>query len=336
MRQAILRPRTPVMLFLCVLAGVYTTAWFVVGQLSSLESAGAVAIGLTCDMVILVPLAFYLLFVRRGGYSVVRLAPVVVISMLAASFVLPAGHQGALHFFEAVIVPLELGLLGWVVWRATRALRVARRDGGSDPLEQFRSAAYGLLRNHRVAGVFATEISIFYFALGSWRAEPHHLAGASAFTHHRRSGQAGVVLGFVMLMVVEGIAVHLLLSMWSVLAAWIFTLSSAYGALWLISDYRATVLRPILVGDERILIRGGIRYTVEVSRSVIMSISRKRPEFGKEVLSLKLIGPPTHWMIFSEAVDVHGPYGTTRSVRAIGIEPDDPLEFEQAFVLGTA
>jgi len=230
--QTIRRPRTSALLFLGLVTGVYVTAWFVIDRLSTLDRASAVAFGLTCDMVILVPLSYYLLIVRRSGHSLVRVAPAVVVSMLVASMVLPAGHRGALHLLEAVAVPVELGLLAWVVWRAARVLREARRTGGSDPLEQFRSAAFELLRSSRAAGVFATEISVFYYSLGSWRAEPHHVMGKRAFTHHRRSGQAGIVLGFVVLLAVEGVAVHLLLSMWSVLAAWIFTLTSVYGALW--------------------------------------------------------------------------------------------------------
>lgn len=336
MIQAVRRPGASVSLFLGLVTSVYVTAWFVIGRLSTLGSASAVTFGLTIDMVILVPLSFYFLVLRRNGYSIVRLAPILVISMLVASMVLPVGHRSTLHFLEAVAVPMEIGLFAWIAWRATRAVHKARCAGGLDPLEQFRSAAFELMQSRRAAGVFATEISIFFYSLGSWRSNTHQIAGTRAYTHYRRSGQAGVVLGFVVLMAVEGFAVHLLLSMWSVLVAWIFTLSSVYGALWLIGDFRATVLRPVLVGDESILIRGGIRYTAEVSRSEISGISREKPEFGKEVLSLKLIGPPTHWIIFSESVNVQGPYGTSRNVRAIGIEPDDPQSFEQALVFSTA
>ncbi|MEN8007688.1 MAG: hypothetical protein ABFS42_11775 [Candidatus Krumholzibacteriota bacterium] len=330
--QAIPNQRMPLLLFLGVVTAVYATALTVVSRLSSIESAGVVVIGLTIDMVILVPLAFYFLLVRRAGHSIFRLAPVVVASLLVASIVLPSGHQRTLHFLEAIVVPAELGLLGWIIWRAGRALREARRSVALDPLEQFRSAAFGLLRNNRAAGVFASEIGIFYYALGAWRSVPHDLAGTAAFTHHRRSGQAGIVLGFVVLLAVEGFAVHLLLSMWNSAAAWLFTLSSAYGALWMVADYRATVLRPILVGEKRVLIRSGLRYTMDVSRSEISEICSKQPEFGKESLNLKLIGPPTHWIIFSEAVYVQGPYGTCRRVRAVGIQPDEAHELELALV----
>ena len=60
-------------------------------------------------------------------------------------------------------------------------------------------------------------------------------------------------------MATEGLAVHVLILKWSALVAWIFTIGTVYGALWLIADYRATVLRPILVSDESILIRAGFR-----------------------------------------------------------------------------
>jgi hypothetical protein len=328
--------RTSLLLFLCFVTMVYAAALVVASRLSSIESAGVVAIAVTIDMVVLVPLAFYFLFVRRAGHSIVRLAPVVVVSVLVASIVLPSDHHRALHFIEAIVVPAEFGVLGWIIWRTGKALREARNSVALDPLEQFRSAAFGLLRNSRVAGVFASEIGVFFYALGAWRSAPHQIAGTASFSHHRRSGQAGIVVGFVMLLLVEGFAVHLLLSMWNSVAAWIFTLSSAYGALWMVADYRATVLRPILVGQRRVLVRAGLRYTVDVSRSKIKEICRTHPGFGREALSLKLIGPPTHWIIFSEAVYAQGPYGTSRRIRAVGIQPDEAHELELALASGPA
>ena len=161
--------RAPVILFFCILVSVYAAAWVVAGRLSSVENAGAVASGLTVDIVVLVPLAFYFLIIRRRGYSIVRLAPVVVVSLLVASFVLPSDQQRALHFLEAVLVPAEIGVLGWIVWRAAGAVRNARSRVALDPLEQFHDAAFGLLHNHRAAGVFASEIAVFYYALRTWR-----------------------------------------------------------------------------------------------------------------------------------------------------------------------
>ncbi len=320
--------RTSLLLFAGVVLGVYATALAVVGQLPHLERASAVAVGLTLDMVVVVPLMFYLLVVRRRGLPLVALAPVLVLSVLTASRVLPADRQQPLLVLEALAVPMELGLIGWITWRAARALRKARRDAAVDPLEQLRRAAFELTRNDRAAAVLALEIAVFYYAFGSWRARPHAPVGSSAFTHHCRSGHAGIVLAFLLVMAAEGLAVHFLLLKWSALVAWLFTIGTAYGALWLIADYRATVLRPILVSDENIFIRAGFRCILRLPRACIAEVGRTKPAFGKESLNLTFLGTPTRWLILSEPMLAEGPYGFRRRVRAIGIEPDTAEEFD--------
>jgi len=329
MHPSAARHRASPLLFAGIVAGVYVTALAVVGQLPHLEGASAVAVGLTLDMVVVVPLAFYLLVVRRRGLPIVMLAPVLVLSVLAASRVLPPDHQQPLRVLEALAAPMELGLIGWIAWRAARALGRARRDAAADPLEQFRRAAFELTQNDRVAAVLALEIAVLYYAFASWRVRPHVPAGTSAFTHHNRSGHAGIVLGFLLVMSAEGLAVHVLLLNWSPLVAWLFTIGTVYGALWLIADYRATVLRPILVSDESVLIRAGFRCTMHVPRARIAAVGRKKPELGKESLNLTLLSTPTRWLTFSEPMLAHGPYGFSRRVRAIGIEPDMAEDFDR-------
>lgn len=335
MQAAAAHHRAFPLLFTGIVVGVYSTALAVVGQLPHLERAGAVAVGLTMDMVVVVPLAFYLLVIRRRGLPFVTLAPVLVLSVLAASQVLPANHQQPLRVLEALAVPMELGLVGWIAWRAVRALRRARHDAALDPLEQLRQAAFELTRNDRVAAVLALELGVLYYAFGSWRARPHVPVGSSAFTHHRSSGHAGIVLAFLLVMVAEGLAVHVLLLQWSALVAWLFTIGTAYGALWLIADYRATVLRPILVSDDSILIRAGFRCILWVPRARIAEVGRTKPAFGKESLNLTFLGTPTRWLTLSEPMLALGPYGFRRRVRAIGIQPDAPEVFDRILDSGS-
>jgi len=326
------RQNKSMLLFAGLVTTVYAIAMMVTNQLSHHENADVLSMAIALDMVVLVPLAFYFLVIRRRGYSIIRLAPVVILSLVLASLIIPKDHQQALHVLEIIVFPLEFGLLSWIIWRAFRALKNAGRNSTLDPLEQFRQAAFGLLKNNRAAGVFASEIGVFHYSFGSWRSKAHCPAGFNSFTHHSRSGQGGLVFAFLVLMAGEGFAVHLLLERWSLIAAWLFTLSTVYGALWLFADFRATVLRPILIGDESIHIRAGLRYTMEVPKSLISEISHQQPDFGKENLNLKIMGPPTHWIILSESIEAEGPYGTRRNVRAIGLEPDDGAGFEQALM----
>jgi hypothetical protein len=333
MRPVAVHRRAPQLWFLGVAAAIYVTALAIVGQLPRLETgADAVAIGLTFDLVVVVPLAFYVLVVRPQRWPIVSLAPVFILSLLAASRVLPAGQQQTLRLFEALAVPIELGLLGWIGWRAARAVRYARSDADRDPLERIRCAALELTHNDRAAAILATEVAVFYYAVAavaSWRARPHAPAGTAAFTHHRRSGHAGIVFGLTLVMAVEGLAVHVLLQAWSALAAWIFTIGNAYGALWLIADYRTTVLRPILVSDDTVIIRAGLRCTIHVPLEQIAEVRRVKPDFGRESLNVTFLGTPTHWLTFAEPVEAEGPYGLRRRVRAIGFQPDAADDFER-------
>lgn len=330
MHSAAVRGRAWPLLFVGIVTGVYATALAVADHLSHMEArAGAVAIALTFDLVVVVPLAFYLLVVRRRALPIVTMVPILVLSALGASRVIPAGHHQVLRVLEALALPAELTLLGWIGWRAARALREARRDATADPIEQLRHAAFELTRNPRVAAVIASEIAVFWYAIGSWRSRAHAPGGAVAFSHHRRSGHAGIVFGFILVLAVEGLAVHLLLLQWSPLAAWIFTTGTAYGAMWLIADFRATVLRPILVRDASIVFRAGFRFTLQVPLSRIAVVGRERPRFGSASVNLTFLGTPTHWLTLSEPMFAIGAYGFRRRVRAIGFEPDAGAEFDR-------
>lgn len=119
-------------------------------------------------------------------------------------------------------------------------------------------------------------------------------------------------------------------------AAWIFSLATLYGAIWLIADYRATALRPISVGVDRVLIQSGLRFSVRVPRSQITEVGCDKPEFGKQSLNLTFLATPTLWITLSNATTVQGPFGLRISVRAIGIKPDAAGDLEQALDSGVS
>ena len=317
------------LLFLAIATAVYTASLVLAGQLPQLANAGRVAIGMTLDMVVVVPAAFYWLVIRRRGWPGLTVVPVLMLSALAASRVLPADHQQPLHLVESLGIPLELGLIAWIVWRAARALRDARSDTAADPPEQWQRAALEVTGSRHLAAVLAAEIAVVYYGLASWRARPHQPAGMHAFTQHRKSGHAGMVFALLLVMAAEGIGAHLLLTLWSPIAAWIVTAGTAYTALWLIADYRATVLRPILVSEDALHLRAGFRCNLRLSRKDVAAITRRKPDFGKHSRNLTFLGTPTRWLTLKEPLAAQGPYGLKRTVRAVGIAPDQAEELDR-------
>lgn len=330
MERAAARATTSFLVFGAVAAGVYGTSLVLAGTLRDLDSAGAVAAGMTLDMILVVPLAFYLAVIRRHRLPLVTLVPVLVLGFLAASLILPDDHKQALEALEWLALPLELALVGWIGWRASRALRRAGRDARADVPERLHAAAVDLLGSDRAAALLATEISVLHYALRGWRATPHVPAGTAGFSHHRLGAHGPLVLALMPVLAGETFAVHFLVAIFSPALAWILTIASIYTCIWLLADWRATVLRPVLVDARRISFRAGLRWSVSVPRPAVVRISGQRPAPGKACLSLNLLGSPTHWIILDRPVEARGPYGLRRRVRAIGIQPDDPGEFERA------
>lgn len=334
MTRTVSRDRTSPVLFALIAVVVYAVALPIAARLPGLEDPRTVAIGMMLDMIVVVPLAYTLLVVRRFGAPAVTIIPVLVLSVLAASRVLPPDHHAPLRVVELLIVPIELGLLVWIAWRAVRAVRVARRGGFGDPLDHLQDAAFELTDHHRVAAILASEIGLFYYALGAWRARPDVPPGTSAFTQHRETGHGGVVFAFLFLLAVEGLVVHVFIQRWSEPLAWIATIGTIYAALWLIADYRATVLRPILVDAREVTFRAGLRYTLRVPRSQIAAVVSEDLGPGEEHIQLPLVGAPTVWVTLTESAVAKGPYGMSRRTRAIGVHPDAARELAAALISG--
>jgi hypothetical protein len=110
-------------------------------------------------------------------------------------------------------------------------------------------------RVERAADVLASELAAIHCALFSWRSRAHLPGDARAFSSHKRSGHGGLVFALLVLTAVEALAIHVLPTRWSPVLAWIITALSLYGALWLLADYRASILRPVLVDSNEVWLR---------------------------------------------------------------------------------
>lgn len=323
--------RRPAVEFLVLLSAAGVAASCVAPALRTSEHASTLAWALTLDLAVVLPLGAYTLIMRPRRWPLVALAPVAGAGIVTAAWILPAAQQGPVRGLGWLAGLLELGLLSWIAVRSARGLRAARRDPGADPIERLRRAAFEITRHGRSADILATELAVLYYSLAAWRARPHVPAGTSAFTHHRRSGHLSVVSAFLLLLAVEGFALHILVSRWSPAWAWIFTIGTAYAALWLVADYRATVLRPLLVGPATVVIRAGLRFSLCLARQDVVRISATGPEAAADAWNLTLLGSPTRWLVLARPASAWCAYGFRRPVRTLGLHPDAAGEFDQAF-----
>lgn len=324
--------RLPFLTFAFIATAIYAAAVTMARMRPVLRHPDAVSAGLLLDLLVVVPLAFYFLAVRRAGWPVRTLIPLFLFSLTGAALVLPDQRAMLKSLSEALSVPAEIGLVSWIAVRTVRSLRGTSGPGADDMLDRLRAVAREILPVRGVAEAIGFEMAVVYYALFA-RRRAQEPPAARVFTYHRTSGYGA--LGFALLIVTlaEAIPVHLLVTRWSPRSAWLLTALAAYGMLWFLADYRATRLRPILLDDDTLCIRTGLRWTVRIPRAHIVALHKKAPK-SEPFLRAALPGTTPQWLELAEPVTAQGPYGKEKKARWISVAVDEAKVFREALAGG--
>ncbi len=292
----------------------------------------------TLDLVVILPLVYYLLGVRGLGLPPITVLPVFRLSLEVAGLLLPQGQRPLYESFALLARPTELVLAGYVLWRLHLGGRALRRSPAHDLLQRWTIAVRTALPRGVPSADRAADLLAFEFALGRYATRaPGSGAevppGAQAFPGHRSSGWTAIALALLLVLAVEVVAVHLLVALWSPVAAWVLTGLSLYGGLWILGDLRAIRSRPTWVGGGRVSLRQGIRWTVEVPLSRVRSARVLRP--GESVTGALDLALPNARRVLVELrtpASARGPYGMAREVSSVVVGVDDPQALLDAFL----
>jgi hypothetical protein len=280
---------------------------------------------LTLDFLLWIPLFYWLLLVRGVGWPKLTVIPITLASVALAQWVIPPAQQGALDKVHLILVPLELGILLYIITKAVRAVRRLRSNirGDADVWAVLRQTARSSIPFARLADAAAFEIAVFYYALFSWKVTRKNTT--PGYSLHRNSGYGLTVLVLLGVVAVETVVVHLLLTdVAGVIVAWLVSLLSIYGAFWLIADYQAIRIRTIRLGENSMQLRCGFRWDVEVAYNNVERLEPYRQsQLVKERVELIPFGAPAFLLHLREPVDAVGVYGMRRSVQQIGFTVDD-------------
>ena len=308
--------------FLLPLCGVYAAAFGIVAALPRIDARSAVAFGLTLDLVVIVPALYYLVLVRGRGWPSISVVPVFLASFLAASWIVPAEHASLLGAIGYAVPVIELALIGYVLLKLRRVARAHGLRDEPDFLDRVRRTLDEVIGARVASRIAAYEMAIFRYAFSFGRSAALPVGG---FGYRSRSGYGVVLAAILMAATLELFGVHLLLRMWSATAAWIHLVLSIYAVIWVVGDFRAMRLRPHRIDTERLRLRCGLRWDLDVETARVARV--RRTDAGAD-LSMVPWGAPSHVVEFDGEVLVDGLYGLTRRVRSVGVTFDDPTAFE--------
>lgn len=299
-----------------------------------LASHPEVAVGITLDLTIVIPL-IYLWIIRKKNVSTFTVIPVFLLCLLLASFLLPPAHHQALQWIKAWLLPIvELSALSFLIYKMRQIWIQLKKEKAANPdfLEVLYKSTRQVFGHSTFAQVLSTELAVFYYAFyfGKKREADQLLS----FSYHKKSGQTEVLGIICFLLIVETVPVHILLSMWNETLAWIASLSSLYIMLQILAHLRASRLRFIVFEEERLVLRNGLAASAQINYADIedLEMTSRRVKTDKKVVKIGFLPElESHNMVLSltDPQPITGLYGKEKKAQVLLFFVDDKEAFSQ-------
>lgn len=297
-----------------------------------LKDNEALSLAVTIDLLISVPIIYFLL-IRKSKTPNSTVVPVMIIGLLIGSFFLPEESQTYLTHFKTWVLPvIEISILAAIILKVRTAIKLHKnlKNNTPDFFKSVKIASYSFLPKFLVIP-FATEIAVFYYGFIHWKSIS---TKDNEFTYHKKSGTPALLGGIILLIGIETVALHILFSQWSQIAAWILTALSCYTAIQVFGFAKSLSKRPISINQDSLILNYGILNEVEIPISEIDHIELSRKPLKKDPLTKKLtpFGElESHNLIIylKHENELKGLYGIRKKFKVLGLFIDEPIKFQK-------
>ena len=226
------------LLLILILVLLVNSAFFI-------KHPNELSLGITLDLLITIPFVYFLI-IRKKEIPKITIVSLFVIGIVIASLIIPQQHQSLLIQIKTFILPIvELGIFSFLVFKARKITQEFKKQQ-SNHLGFYNAMqlATNSVFPNKIGELLATEISVVYYGFLAWKKRG---LKENEFSYHKNSTSVSILLGFILVILIETIAVHTLLQKWNVIAAWLLTVFSAYTCLQLFSLMRSLSKLPIEV-----------------------------------------------------------------------------------------
>jgi hypothetical protein len=250
------------------------------------------SIAITLDLVLTTPLVYYFL-IRKKDIPKFTVVTFFTVGILIANIIIPKEQQETLNFVESVLFPLvELLIITFLFLKARKVVLEFRKKKNQS-VDFYDAIKYSCLEIFpvKIAHVVATEVAMFYYLLFNWKKK---VLSKNEYSYYKESGLISLLLGIVLVLVIETVALHVFLIKWNALVAWFLTALSIYTTLQILSLIRSLNKRPIIFDKEKrkLLLRYGFFAEENISLDEILKVevsSKDLPE-DKSIVRFSPLG----------------------------------------------
>lgn len=289
------------------------------------------AIGITFDLLLTVPFIYFLL-IRKTNIPKTTVIPFLILGIVLCTIILPSENQQYLNLFKTWILPIvELSVLSYVIYNVRKGIKSykQKKEHSFDFFTTLKNTCYEILPKNIVIPV-VTEIAVFYYGFIYWKKRE---LKENEFSYHKDSGTITLLIAIIFIVAIETVVLHILLTKWSSLVAWILTFLSIYSGIQIFGFLKSMFKRPISIENNRLFLRYGImnETTIDLKNIDNIEISSKDIELNKETRKLSFLGElEGHNLIIhlKEENELIGLYGIKRKYKNLVLYVDNKVEFK--------
>ncbi|MDR5589918.1 hypothetical protein [Christiangramia sp. SM2212] len=311
---------------------IFIAMIFLAGSEYFQNNPDLISIGITADILLTTPL-LYSILIRKTQIPKTTIVPMIFIGLVLGYFILPSENQYYLNLFKSWALPvIELGVIGYIIYKVRSAINKFQETKTEHPdfFLALKNTCVELFPK-RLVMPMAMEIGVFYYGFLNWKTRKLKM---NEFTYHKQSGTMALLVTLIFLVIVETVVLHLLLNMWSSLAAWILSILSLYTAIQIFGFLRSMPKRPIQLTNSALFLNYGImaETTIQLKDIAEIELSSKDLEKEDNTVKLSILGDlESHNMIIHLKNDeeIIGLYGTRKTYRNIALYVDDSSRLKQ-------
>jgi hypothetical protein len=319
---------SPTIYFILFSLLIVLTEWMIVKS-GSLGQHDLFPLAITLDLVLGLPLLFYLLVVRKSKH--IEWPSVLVIYLLSvgvAKLVLPENDQMYLGYAIQLLIFTELGLMFYGIFKLRKvkmAFQTAARDR-HDFILNLQTAFRQVFGNPLKPAV--TELASLRYGLFFWLGGTEKAAHQQAYSLHRESGFPALMGALVFVSMIEMVAVHFLLSQYYQAVAMVLLVLSIYSVLFLLGYTFSVIKRPVLLDGQYLEIRLGLMWQTRIALDNIAKIRKVNDSetVSEDVTNLAkpILSSANLMLELKSPTKLEGLYGMQKKKSIIAFYVDEP------------
>lgn len=289
--------------------------------------------GITYDLILTVPLVFY--FLSKGKMSKFIVGLFVSIGILTAYFVIPESEKFHFNLIRYVLLPtIELTIIGSIIYVTYKTIYGTdkRSNDRIDYLTAFQDSGVKAFQNKLFGKLFGSELAMIHYAFFNWKSKP---ISESEFSYHKQNGTISLLAGILMVILIETVGVHFLLTKWSVITAWVLTILSLYTFIMLFAHLKAIIRRPHKLHSDSLELKLGLFGTTNIPFHKIEKIectNKISDDIKKSACQFTALGDMESFNIVIELkdqIECEFIYGIKRKYKTLLVSIDDKEQFER-------